>query len=113
MTNDPTGYDVRFSRAARQDIQGIRAYIAAADSAPRATRVVNDILEAASALASFPERGSRPQELLELGINTYRQTMTGAYRMVYRVDGRTVLVVLIADGRRDMQSLLAQRLLAA
>lgn len=34
------------------------------------------------------------------------------YRLVYRVAGERVYVYLIADGRRDMQSLLARRLLA-
>jgi toxin ParE1/3/4 len=32
--------------------------------------------------------------------------------VVYRVIGNQVFIVLIADGRRDMQSVLARRLLA-
>ncbi|HET8610135.1 MAG TPA: hypothetical protein VFM11_10375 [Burkholderiales bacterium] len=33
--------------------------------------------------------------------------------MIYRVTGHRVVIYLIADGRRDMQSLLARRLLGA
>ena len=33
------------------------------------------------------------------------------YRVIYRVVDRDVAILLIADGRRDMQSLLATRLL--
>ena len=35
------------------------------------------------------------------------------YRIVYQVLGETVYVMLIADGRRDMQALLQRRLLGA
>lgn len=71
----------------------------------RLGRVVSD-------LAHFPERGSYPKELLALGIKEYRQTSFKPYRVIYRVLDRQVLVYLIVDGRRDMQSLLSRRLLA-
>jgi toxin ParE1/3/4 len=47
-----------------------------------------------------------------LGIREYRETFFKPYRIVYHVDGHLVFISLIADGRRDMQSLLARRLLA-
>jgi hypothetical protein len=37
--------------------------------------------------------------------------VTEPYRVIDRVDGQRVYVYLIVDGRRDMQSLLARRLL--
>ena len=46
-----------------------------------------------------------------LGIKDYRQTFFKPYRVIYRVDGQRVYVYVIVDGRRDMQSLLARRLL--
>jgi len=61
-------------------------------------------------LAKNPGRGSYPKELLALGIREYRQTFFKPYRMIYRIVGRRVYVYLIADGRRDMQTLLARRL---
>jgi len=64
-------------------------------------------------LATFPERGSHPKELLQLGIRDYRQTYFKPYRVIYRVVGQRVYVYLIVDGRRDMQTLLARRLLEA
>ena len=73
-----------------------------------------DVNEAffADALKRFPERGPQPAELLALGIREYRETFFKPYRVVYRVEDKQVIVYLIADGRRDMQSLLARRLLA-
>jgi toxin ParE1/3/4 len=62
-------------------------------------------------LGIFPERGAYPRELLALGIRDYRETFFKPYRIIYRVQGARVYVYVIADGRRDMQSLLARRLL--
>ena len=59
---------------------------------------------------------SRQQALLKilaLGIKDYRQTAFKPYRVIYRVLGRQVVICLIADGRRDVQSVLARRLLGA
>jgi toxin ParE1/3/4 len=61
----------------------------------------------------LPARGSYPRELLDLGIKEYRQVFFKPYRLIYRVVARDVIVFVIADGRRDMQSLLARRLLGA
>jgi toxin ParE1/3/4 len=62
-------------------------------------------------LSRFPERGSHPKELLSLGIKEYRQTFFKPYRLVYRITDRKVTIYLIVDGRRDMQAVLARRLL--
>jgi toxin ParE1/3/4 len=51
--------------------------------------------------------------LLDLGIKDYRQVVFKPYRLIHRVMGRDVVVFVIADGRRDMQSLLTRRLLGA
>jgi toxin ParE1/3/4 len=51
--------------------------------------------------------------LLGLRIKEYRQVFFKPYRLIYRVVARDVVVFVIADGRRDMQSLLARRLLGA
>ncbi len=64
-------------------------------------------------LSAFPERGNYPKELVSVGIKEYRQTSFKPYRVIYRVFERQVIVYLIADGRRDMQSLLTRRLLGA
>jgi len=64
-------------------------------------------------LAQFPERGSYPKELVALGIKDYRQTSFKPYRVIYRVLSSQVVIYLNVDGRRDMQSVLARRLLGA
>jgi toxin ParE1/3/4 len=41
----------------------------------------------------------------------FRQVFFKPYRVIYRIRDRSVFIYLIADGRRDMQPLLARRLL--
>ena len=43
----------------------------------------------------------------------YREIFFKPYRIIYRVMDNTVCVLLIADGRRDRQTLLQRRLLRA
>lgn len=78
-----------------------------------ANDVLDRLMVVVEGLAQFPERGSYPKELMALGIKEYRQTALKPYRVIYRVIGRQVVIYLIIDGRRDMQSLLARRLLGA
>ena len=105
-------FEVRMTADAVRDLEEIFDWIARHDGPARAQHVLDRIQEALDALKPFPERGSRPAELLALGIREYRETFFKPYRIVYHVDGARVFISLIADGRRDMQSLLARRLLA-
>ena len=106
-------YEVLLTAGAEQDLEDIYDYIADSDSPAKADYVLTRLLEAANNLAAFPDRGSHPKELQALGIREYRQTFFKPYRLLYRVIGRQVLIYVIADGRRDMQSLLQRRLLGA
>lgn len=105
-------YGVLLTQGAEQDLESIYDYIAQFDCKANADRVLDRLLEIVGHLATFPERGAYPKELAALGIREYRQIAFKPYRAIYRVIGRKVYIYLIADGRRDMQSLLARRLLA-
>ena len=104
-------FEVRMTADAVRDLEDIVDWSASHDGPDRAQHVLDRIRAAVEALKRFPDRGPHPAELAALGIREYRETFFKPYRIVYYVDGKRVYVSLIADGRRDMQSLLAQRLL--
>jgi len=106
-------YEVLLTAGAEHDLEDIYDHIAESDSPAKADYVLTRLLEVADRLAAFPDRGPRPKELQALGIREYRQTFFKPYRLIYRVIGRQVFIYVIADGRRDMESLLARRLLGA
>lgn len=113
MAGKPAGYRVLLTAGAEQDLEAIYDYIAEFDCLASADHVLDELMTVVSSLSKFPERGSYPNELTALGIKEYRQTAFKPYRVIYRVAGDQVIVYLIADGRRDMQSVLARRLLGA
>ncbi|MCE7966884.1 MAG: type II toxin-antitoxin system RelE/ParE family toxin [Nitrospira sp. NTP2] len=102
MVSRPKRYEVLLTQGAEQDLESICDYIAEFDCVANANDVLDRLMVVVEGLAQFPERGSYPKELMALGIKEYRQTALKPYR-----------VYLIIDGRRDMQSLLARRLLGA
>lgn len=104
---------VWFTDDAASDLAEIVDYIEQHDLPGKAGHVLDEIEKACGALAQNPKRGGYPGELLELGIREYRQLHFKPYRIIYRVIGERVYVLLIADGRRDMQQLLQRRLLQA
>ncbi|MCR4299167.1 MAG: type II toxin-antitoxin system RelE/ParE family toxin [Gallionella sp.] len=104
-------FKVLLTRGAERDLEEIYDYIAENDAQGNADHVLDKLMEVAETLATFPERGSYPKELLALGIREYRQAHFKPYRLIYRVIGKQVLVYMIADGRRDMQTLLSRRML--
>jgi toxin ParE1/3/4 len=105
-------FEVRMTADAVRDLEDIVDWIASHDGPDRAQHVLDRIRAAVDALKRFPDRGPHPAELAALGIREYRETFFKPYRIIYHVDGHLVFISLIADGRRDMQSLLARRLLA-
>ena len=106
-------YEVLLTAGAERDLESIYDYIAAFDTPANADYVLDRLMKVVASLARFPERGNYPKELLALGIREYRQALFKPYRVIYRVMAKRVYIYLIADGRRDMQTLLARRLLGA
>ena len=93
------------------DLEELNSYIARHDAPGKAEHVLANIEKICNKLSESPERGVYPKELLALGIRDYREVFFKPYRVLYRVMGDTVYILLIVDGRRDMQTLLQRRLL--
>ena len=106
-------YEVLLTEGAEQDLESIYDYIAEFDCKANADYVLDRLLEVVESLSAFPERGAYPKELVALGIRDYRQTAFKPYRVIYRVMAQKVYIYVIADGRRNMQSLLVRRLRGA
>jgi toxin ParE1/3/4 len=106
-------HEVSLTKDAERDLEEIYFYIAEHDSRASADRVLERLVQATDALRTSPDRGTYVNELRSLGISEYRQIFFKPYRLIYRVHAKQVIVYVVADGRRDMESLLARRLLGA
>jgi toxin ParE1/3/4 len=98
---------------AQADLQELYDYIAAHDAPAKADAVLGKLEALVASLSNLPARGAVTKELRDVGIRDYREVYFKPYRVIYRVMDGKVFVYLIVDGRRDLQTLLTQRLLRA
>ena len=106
-------FAVFLTNDAARDLDELYDYIAVNDAPRKAGYVLAQIGKAFSKLSEFPERGVYNKELQVIGIREYREIFFKPYRIIYRVMDKNGYVLLIVDGRRDMQALLLRRLLKA
>jgi plasmid stabilization system protein ParE len=94
---------LRWTRRAREDLEGIRAFIS--DESPSyAALVVARIVAATDRLALFPESGRAVPELARRDV---REVVHRPYRIVYRVVGADELHILaVHHGARAFPDLL-------
>lgn len=104
-------YRVVFTRDAEADLESIYDYIVEYDSLGKAEYVLEQLLKATDRLTHFPEQGRVPHELQNVSMYDYRQILFKPYRLIYQIVNQQVVIFVITDGRRDMQTLLIQRLL--
>lgn len=101
---------VSLTFAAARDLEEVIDQTAVHGAPEKAEYVLAQIERAFIRLSESPACGTRPRELLALGIGEYREIYFKPSRIIYRIDGEAVTILLIADGRRDMQTLLQRRL---
>ena len=101
---------VLWTDTARNDLESLVDYIAREDPAA-AMRVLDKLERRAQALETQARRGLIVPELRAVGVLHYRQLLERPWRIVYRIETGRVLVLAVLDSRRDLQSLLLERLI--
>ena len=107
------GLSVFLTKDAATDLAELYYYLLINDSPRKAEYVLQQNEKNLSSLSEFPQRGVYPNELLRIGVREYREIFYKPYRIIYRIIEKNIYILLIADSRRDMQSLLQRRLLGA
>ena len=102
-------YRVLWTDTARQDLTEIVEYIAQ-DSVDDALSILQKLEVKAAQLVALPSRGRVVPELLHTGISQYRELISAPWRIVYRTDGNQVFIMAVLDSRRDLQTVLLNRL---
>ena len=97
-------YRIVVTPEARDQLDNLHSYIAAAANAETSTRFVNGILDHIATLREFPKRGT-PRDDLRSGLRTlaWRRRVT----IAFVVEQRDVVVIGVYYGGRDLDSLLA------
>ena len=96
----------RVAPQAEADLDGIWLYAAKeSGSMDVATRLIDAITRRFFLLASFPYAGRSRDGDFGAGC---RSASVGEYVIVYRVDGRDVLILRVVHGKRDLEALFGQ-----
>ena len=95
------GYKVWTTRAADRDLQETLEYIAR-DDRTAAEKWAEKISAGIGTLEKFPERAPLIPESSALG-GEYRHLVYGNYRIVYRVEGRKVLILRVIHAARLLE----------
>ena len=107
---------VVITRDARHDILDIIEYTRTHFGNTQAKKLKTILAEAVESLREQPLKGAFVPELAEFGNTEYRQLIRKPFRLIYFVQtgkkqsSATVVILLCADGRRNMSTLLKQRL---
>ncbi len=101
-------FTVVWTKTAETDLECIIDFIAD-DSIDAAYAVFTRIREHVATLDTFPDKGRVVPELHLHGIIQYRELIKAPWRIIYRIDGNTVYVTSVFDGRRNLEDLLLER----
>jgi plasmid stabilization system protein ParE len=102
-------FEVSWTEVAIRDLERIIEFLKERDIA-RAGKVLDALEKAALTLGVLPMRGRIVPELRSWDVSTYRELLVDPYRLIYRTDEERVWVVAVIDGRRDLESVLLERL---
>jgi addiction module RelE/StbE family toxin len=103
-------FNVLWTRTAEQDLENIIEYIAR-DSVDNALKALQALRSKASNLATLPDRGRVVPEMKAYGISTYRELAVSPWRIIYRTESKSVIVLAVIDARRNLEDILLDRLL--
>ena len=97
--------------SAEQDLKDLRSYVVKNFSLATWLKTYNKLKESIRNLAAFPLLGAVPPELESLNMNQYRQIISGMNRVIYEPRADAVYIYMVVDTRRDLETLLMQRLM--
>ena len=97
-------FRVGLTSGTAHDLEEICRYLDRYAALEHADHLLDRLGEMFEGLAEFPLRGRFPKELADLGIVEDREVPVTPYRVIFGVSGHNVHVLVIADGRRDMQA---------
>lgn len=105
----PDRFRVVWTRASIVDLDQIIDYVALDAGIDRALRLYEKIRDKVESLSQFPRRGRIVPELETIAVLEFREILMDRYRIVFRIDGKKVVLVGILDGRRDLEAILVDR----
>ncbi|HEX2955579.1 MAG TPA: type II toxin-antitoxin system RelE/ParE family toxin [Chitinispirillaceae bacterium] len=103
-------FSIVFAKSAALDLMSIYNYIAE-ESSSKAVKIIQKLESKINKLIILPEQGRVVPELEKFNVLIYREIIENPWRIIYKDELNTILIIVILDGRRNIEDLLMQRLL--
>jgi toxin ParE1/3/4 len=103
-------YFIKWAAPAREDLNEIIEYISQTNDV-YAVKVLDKIELAVKNLDVFPKRGRIVPELEKYGYILYREIIVDYWRIMYRIENDIVYIMLVIDGRRNVEDIILKRII--
>ena len=103
-------YDIKWASPARDDINEIIEYISKTNEI-YSVKVLDKIEENVEKLKSFPTLYRIVPELEKYGHYVYREIIVDYWRVIYKIENNLVYIMLVIDGRRNLEDILLKIIL--
>jgi mRNA-degrading endonuclease RelE of RelBE toxin-antitoxin system len=104
-------YKVVILASAEQDLKELKSYVVKHFSLDVWNVTYAELKESIRNLKTFPFVSTIPEELVQLNLTHYRQIISGMNRVIYEVRQETIYIHIVADTRKDMKTLLTNRIM--
>jgi len=103
----PRKHRIVFAVSAVRDLEAIRSWYAEHQVPEMGERLIEEVMSAVERLADFPKSG---RIVPEFGNVNLREIIHPPFRIIYRVDKRSVRIVRVWRGERHMSTEGTQRI---
>src|SRR4030042_3740038 len=104
-------YNIIWTKSAEYDLNEIINYILSKDEINNAKKIYEKIKYRINLLNDSPEQGRIVPELQILKIKKYREIIINPWRIIYKIENRKIFILLVIDGRRNLEEILLDRIL--
>ena len=104
-------YKVFWTISAENDLNEIIDYIIANGDLNNAYKIFTKIKERVNLLKVSPEQGRIIPEFDVFKNKKYRELIVKPWRIIYKIEKKEVKVLLVIDGRRNIEDILFERLI--
>ena len=103
-------YFIKWTAPARDDVNEIIDYISKTNI-NYATKILESIEKNVKKLDMFPERYRIVPELEKYGYLIYREIIVEYWKIIYKIENKFVYIMLIIDGRRNLEDILLKKMI--
>ena len=103
--------DVIWSKDATEEFEFIIDYTIEHFSIKIAEETYSKIIRKIEKVKELPNIGKIVPELKEIGLTSYRELIEVPWRIIYRKEAKSIMVISIIDSRRNMEEILYRKII--